>query len=169
MNAQTNSEAAADGARNSVPSAPDVGKEAKRLAAVILEVLAGLRTPPQAAQVVEFVAAALLPVGDARACAACSRPCRPKPKGRQPNPSGGLDAFAAGKRAVTARSVAAASAGARDAAEHRLEPPPRRRRRHRGRRWRKRKPSVRALSLAARLRQEAEAVPSDNGLSLAVS
>ena len=37
-------------ARHSVPVAPESTKEAKRKAAAVLEVLAGLRTPQQAAE-----------------------------------------------------------------------------------------------------------------------
>ena len=37
-------------ARNSVPLVPEASKDAKRLATVILEVWAGLRTPQQAAE-----------------------------------------------------------------------------------------------------------------------
>ena len=69
MNVPTAPKAIAKRPRNTVPIAPQASKEAKRLAAVILEVLAGLRTLPQAADALSRragIVAALLPVGSAR-------------------------------------------------------------------------------------------------------
>ena len=68
MNTTTAPKAFVKRPRNTVPIAPQASKEAKRLAAVILEVLAGLRTLPQAADALSRragIVAALLPVGGA--------------------------------------------------------------------------------------------------------
>ena len=52
--------------RNTVPLASGSSREAKRLAAVILEVFAGVRTLQQAAEALEMSLTALLPVGGTR-------------------------------------------------------------------------------------------------------
>lgn len=65
--------------------APAAGRDAKRLAAVILEVLAGLRTPAQAA-VASNVSVPRYYQLEMRAMAALVAACEPQPKGRRRGP-----------------------------------------------------------------------------------
>jgi hypothetical protein len=65
--------------------APAAGRDAKRLAAVILEVLAGLRTPAQAA-VASNVSVPRYYQLEARAMVALVAACEPQPKGRRRGP-----------------------------------------------------------------------------------
>jgi hypothetical protein len=144
-------------------------REAKRLAAAILEVLAGERTPAQAAQAlaVSLPRYYQLEAGALRGLLAA---CEPKAKGRQPN----LGADVAGLRRQVERlqrdlarqqalvrltQRAAGLAAALPAAKAA------------GKKARKRQPAARALTVAARLRVEegtAAAQPSDHGMSAAV-
>jgi hypothetical protein len=168
MNAATVPKALARRQRNSVPLAPEMNKEAKRLAAVVLEVLAGVRTPPQAATAIGRSLAGYYQL-EARALRGLLGACVPKPKGRQSNPANSvaqlqrenerLQRDLARQQSlvrVTQRSIGLSPPPA---------PPPKP---TGGKKTRKRKPVVRALSLAARLKREA-AEPtqsaSDNGLS----
>ena len=57
MNTATAPKAIVKRPRNTVPIAPQASKEAKKLAAVILEVLAGMRTMPQAAEALRSIVA----------------------------------------------------------------------------------------------------------------
>jgi len=145
--------------RNTVPIAPGVGKEAKRLAAVILEVLAGLRTLPQAAEALQLSLPRYYQL-EARALQGLLKACEPKPKGRQANPAAGMAALQRENERlqrdlarqqslvrVTQRSIGLSP-----------PPPPATTSKSSGKKTRKRKPLVRALSLAARLQQEAGAV-----------
>jgi hypothetical protein len=167
MTTATMSNALARRRRNSVPLAPEMNKEAKRLAAVVLEVLAGVRTPPQAATAIGLSLAGYYQL-EARALHGLLEACVPKPKGRQPNPVNGLAQLQRENERlqrdltwqqslvrVTQRSIGLSPAPA---------PPPK----AAGKKTRKRKPVVRALSLATRLKQEAAEppeTPGDNGLS----
>jgi hypothetical protein len=65
--------------------APAAGRDAKRLAAVILEVLAGLRTPAQAAQASNFSVPRYYQL-ELRAMAVLVTACEPPPKGRRRGP-----------------------------------------------------------------------------------
>jgi len=65
--------------------APTAGRDAKRLAAVILDVLAGLRTPAQAAPLVNVSLPRYYQL-EARAVAALVQACEPRPKGRRRGP-----------------------------------------------------------------------------------
>jgi hypothetical protein len=65
--------------------APAAGRDAKRLAAVILEVLAGLRTPAQAAQASNISVPRYYQL-ELRAMAALVTACEPLPKGRRRGP-----------------------------------------------------------------------------------
>jgi hypothetical protein len=142
--------------RNTVPLAPGASKDVKRLAAVVLEVLAGLRTPLQAAEALGRSEAGYYQL-EARALRGLLEACVPKPKGRQANPAGGLAQLQRENERlrrdlqrqqslvrVTQRSIG-------------LTPPPTPPPKAVGKKKRKRQPVVRALSLATRLRQEAEA------------
>jgi hypothetical protein len=68
---------------------PDASREAKRLAAVILEVLAGLRTPTQAAQAASVSLPRYYQL-ETRALAGLVRSCEPRAKGRQRTPTSEL-------------------------------------------------------------------------------
>lgn len=154
--------------RNSVPLAPGLSKEAKRLAAVILEVFAGLRTPPQAAEALAMSLARYYQV-EARAVQGLLEACEPRPKGRQPNPEREMTAIQRenerlrrdlGRQQSLVR-VAQRTIGLSP------PPPPKTTAKTSGKKSRKRKPVVRALSLATRLQQEATTTEaaSDNGVS----
>lgn len=67
------------------PIAPNSGREAKRLAAVILEVLAGARTPTQAAQAVSVSLPRYYQL-ETRAIAGLMNACEPRGKGRRHGP-----------------------------------------------------------------------------------
>jgi hypothetical protein len=73
-------------ARNSVPLVPQAGKDAKRLAAVILEVWAGLRTPQQAAEALRVSLPRYYQI-EANGLQGLVAGCAPRPKGRQVNPA----------------------------------------------------------------------------------
>ncbi len=78
-------------------------KEAeKRLAAAILEVLAGVRTPQQAAEALQMSLPRYYQL-EARGLHGLLEACVPKPKGRQPNPASEMDPASAGKRALAVR------------------------------------------------------------------
>jgi hypothetical protein len=153
--------------RNTVPLAPGASKDVKRLAAVVLEVLAGLRTPLQAAEAIGRSEAGYYQL-ETRALRGLLEACVPKPKGRQANPAGGLAQLQREnerlrrdlQRQMSLVRVTQRSIG--------LTPPPAPPPKAAGKKKRQRKPVVRALSLATRLRQEAEVVaeaPSDSALS----
>src|SRR6516225_12268500 len=69
--------------RNTVPLAAEASKEAKRLAAVILEVLAGVRQPSQAAEALQVSLPRYYQV-EARALRGLLAACEPRPRGRRP-------------------------------------------------------------------------------------
>jgi hypothetical protein len=154
--------------RNSVPLASEMSKEAKRMAAVLLEVLAGLRTPLQAAEALQVSLPRYYQL-EARGLHGLLDACEPRPKGRQADPGRAMALIQRENEQlrrdlsaqqslvrVTQRSIGLTPPAA---------PPPK----PSGKKTRKRKPVARALSMAARLRQEAEAMPSDNGLSAAAA
>jgi hypothetical protein len=65
--------------------APAGGREAKRTAAVILEVLAGTRSPPQAAQAIAVSLPRYYQL-ETRAIAGLVTACEPRPRGRRRGP-----------------------------------------------------------------------------------
>lgn len=71
--------------KNHKPLTLNGGREAKRIAAVILEVLAGVRTPTQAAQAVS-VSLPRYYLLETRAIAGLMNACEPRGKGRQRGP-----------------------------------------------------------------------------------
>ena len=73
-------------ARNSVPLVPQASKDAKRMAAVILEVWAGLRTPQQAAEALSVSLPRYYQI-EANGLQGLVAGCAPRPKGRQVNPA----------------------------------------------------------------------------------
>jgi hypothetical protein len=142
--------------RNSVPIAPQASKEAKRLAAVILEVLAGLRTLPQAAEALQVSLPRYYQL-EARGLRGLLEACEPKAKGRQPNPARELASLQRENerlRRDLTRQQALVRLSQKSVG---LNPPPAPSPKSAGKKGRRRKPVVRALSLAARLKQEANA------------
>jgi hypothetical protein len=155
MDAAKPAASAAKRPRNSVALAPGSSKEAKRLTAMILDVMAGVRTPQQAADALLMSLPRYYQV-EARALQALLEACEPRPKGRQANP---LREIAQIKREnerlrqdlgqqQSLVRMAQRAIG--------LSPPapPKPAAKTPGKKTRKRKPVVRALSLATRLRQE---------------
>jgi len=144
--------------RNSVPLAAGSSKEAKRLTAMILDVMAGVRTPQQAADALAMSLPRYYQV-EARALQALLEACEPRPKGRQANP---LREIAQIKRenGRLRRDLGQQQSLVRMAQRAiGLNPPapPKAAAKTPGKRTRRRKPVVRALSLATRLRQETTA------------
>jgi hypothetical protein len=142
-------------------------REAKRLAAAILETLAGERTPLQAAQAlgVSLVRYYQLEAGGLRGLLAA---CEPKPRGRQPDPGAEAEALRRANQRLqreVARQQALVRLTQRTSGLAAPAPAPK----VEGKKGRKRKASARALTVAQRLRRESEpgatAAPSENGVS----
>jgi hypothetical protein len=138
--------------RNTAPLTPQTSKEAKRLATVILEVLAGLRTPGQAAEALQTSLPRYYQL-ETRAVQGLAAACEPRPQGRRPEPTAALTALqqenarlqreasrqqALVRLAQRAVGVAAPAAPSPKASGKR-----------------KRRAKARALTAAARLRREA--------------
>jgi hypothetical protein len=134
---------------------PETSREAKRLAAAILEVLAGVRTPAQAAHATDVSLPRYYQL-EAQALAGLVRGCERLPKGRRRGPANAAAALAKENerlkrdlgRQQTLVRLAQRSVG--------LSPPPAV---AKGRR--KRTPTTRALVAAERLRAEADRVDRD--------
>ena len=136
--------------RNSVPLVPEAGKDAKRLAAVILEVWAGLRTPLQAAEALGVSLPRYYQI-EANGLQGLVAGCAPKPKGRQVNPAREATVLKQDNerlRRELGRQQALVRLTQRGLG---VAPPPAKPTTKKGRR---RKPVVRALTLAARLQPE---------------
>ena len=132
---------------------PDASREAKRLAAAILEVLAGLRTPAQAAEATEVSLPRYYQL-EARALVGLVRACERQPRGRRRETTAAAALAKENERLKrelgrqqTLVRLAQRSVG--------LGPPPA----AKGRR--KRRPTKRALVAAQRLRAEADRVDED--------
>jgi hypothetical protein len=143
-------------ARHTVPLATDVSKEAKRLAAVILEVLAGMRTPPQAATALQLSLPRYYQL-EARGLRGLLLACETRPKGRQANPATEISALQRQNERLQrdlARQQSLVRVTQRSMG---LSPPapPKASPQSPGKKTRQRKPVVRALSMASRLQQEA--------------
>jgi hypothetical protein len=148
MNAAASPSRPARRPRNSVPLLPEANKDAKRMAAVILEVWAGMRTPLQAA---EALGLSLPRYYQIEANGLHGLVAGIAPKGRQANPAREATALKRDNERLrrelsrqqafvrlTQRSLGVASPPAKSATG----------------RGRRRKPVVRALTLAARLQPE---------------
>jgi hypothetical protein len=139
----------------------DASAGAKRLAAAILEVLAGLRTPLQAAQAVGVSLPRYYQV-EAAGLRSLLSACEPKPRGRQANPL--AEVVVLRKQAERLQRDLARQQSLVRLAQRAVglsAPVPLTK--SAGKR-RRRKPVARALTVAARLRAEA-ATPNDNGVS----
>jgi hypothetical protein len=148
--------------RNTVPIAPQASKEAKRLAAVILEVLAGLRTLPQAAEALQLSLPRYYQL-EARGLRGLLEACEPKPKGRQPNPAREMAMIRRENERLQRELNRQQSLVRLSQRSIGLSPPPAPQPKSPGKKGRRRKPLVRALSLAARLKQEANAAEPPSG------
>jgi hypothetical protein len=173
------SAAAPGGARGGGPKPPRPGAprlragaasaEARRQAAAVLEVQAGVRTPTEVAQQLA-ISLTRYYIIEGRALHGLVAACEPRPRGRGPSPEGELAALrreceqlrrqAARQQAllrVTERAVGLAAAPAAPAAKAGQGQPKKRR---------PRKPKARALQAAAVLQEEEAPAPSpDNGMS----
>jgi hypothetical protein len=139
----------------------DASAGAKRLAAAILEVLAGLRTPLQAAEALSLSLPRYYQV-EAGGLRGLLSACEPKPRGRQVNPlaevmvlrrqAAHLQRDLARQQSLVrlAQRAVGLSAPAAKAAKA-------------GSKRRPRKPMARALTVAARLRAEAAGAGSGDG------
>src|SRR5215471_12872933 len=137
-------------ARNRVPLLPEAGKDAKRMAAVILEVWAGLRTPLQAAEALSVSLPRYYQI-EASGLQGLVAGCAPKPKGRQANPAHEAAALRRDNERLQrelGRQQALVRLTQRGLG---VAPPPAKPATKKGRR---RKPVVRALTLAARLQPD---------------
>jgi len=155
-------------ARNSVPLAPELTKEARRVATAILEVLAGARTPQQAADALQMSLQRYYQV-ESRGLHGLLEACVPKPKGRQPDPAGEARALRRHNEQLQ-RELARQQTLVRMAQRTiGLNPPPAPTAKANGKKSRKRKPAARALTLAKRLKQEASPaeMPVENAMPAA--
>jgi hypothetical protein len=129
-------------------------REAKRLAAVLLDVLAGARTPPQAAEVLGVSLPRYYQL-EARALAGLVRACERPPKGRRRAPPNAVATLAKENERLK-RELGRYQSLVRLTQRTVGVPPPAAPAKATGKR-RRRKPMVRATRRAERLR--AEAVP----------
>ena len=137
--------------RNSVPLVPEASKDAKRLAAVILEVWAGLRTPLQAAEALSVSLPRYYQI-EANGLHGLVAGCTPKPKGRQVNSTREATALKRDNerlRRELGRQQALIRLTQRGLG---VVPPPAKP--ATPKKGRRRKPVVRALTLAARLQPD---------------
>ncbi len=99
-------------------------RDAKRLAAVVLEVFAGLRTPQQGAEALAMSLGGYYQL-EARAMQGLLEACEPKPRGRQPDPEREMTVIRRENerlRRDLGRQSRRAGIGARHAADDRPEP-----------------------------------------------
>ena len=140
----------------------DVSKDAKRLAAVILEVLAGLRTPAQAAEALTLSLPRYYQL-EARGLRGLLEACEARPRGRQPDPAADVSALRRDNERLQRELTRQQSLVRLAQRTVGLPPPAAPASKKKGKRPRRR--AARALTVAARLRQEAEQVPDDGELS----
>jgi|SRR6516162_4482373 hypothetical protein len=130
--------------------APESSREAKRRAAAMLDVLAGLRTPAQAATLINVSLPRYYQL-ETRAVAALAQACEPQPHGRRRGPAQELAALAKENerlRHELGRQQSLVRLAQRSVGLNPPTAPPK------GRRRRK---TARALVAAARLREAADA------------
>ena len=134
----------------------DASREAKRQAAAVLEVLAGLRTPAQAATALELSQARYYLL-ERRALEGLLKACEPKPKGRQRRNNDLLRLRAENERLQRDlnRQQALARLAQRTVGLTAPAPTPAKP----GKKSRKRRPVARALSVATRLQQDLASDP----------
>jgi hypothetical protein len=142
----------------------EASKEARHLAAVLLEVLAGARTPLQAADALAVSLPRYYQL-EARGLRGLLAACEARPRGRQADPQTTVAALERDKARLQrdlARQQSLARLTQRVVGLGPPAPPPQ----ATGKKRRKRKPTARALTVAARLQQEAAATAAlDNSMS----
>jgi len=132
---------------------PDASKEAKRLAAMLLDVLAGSRTPPQAAETLGVSLPRYYQLED-RGLNGLLLACETRPRGRQANNSEMQLHMLTKENERLQRELARYQTLVR-LTQRSVGVPPPAPMKATGKR-RKRKPTVRALRRAERLREESE-------------
>jgi hypothetical protein len=135
-------------------NATGASREARRLAAVLLDVLAGARTPPEAAEVLGVSLPRYYQLED-RGLTGLVAACVARPRGRQANAETELHALTK-ENARLKKELARYQALVR-LTQRTVGVPPPAPAKAAGHKKRKRKPTVRAMRRAERLRQEAEA------------
>ena len=136
------------------PPGAEASRPAKQRAAAILEVLAGARTPTQAAQALSMSLSGYYALED-KALAGLVAACEPQPSGRAPDPAHRLAALereCQRWQRECARQQALVRAAQRSIGLAAVPPAPTK---DRGKKRRPRRPVVRALQAVGRLRQEA--------------
>ena len=137
----------------------DTSRQAKQVAAAILEVLAGARTPQQAAEALTVSLPRYYQL-ESRALRAVVAACEARPKGRVRSPASEVAKLTAQnaqlQREVTRQQALVRAAQRSVGLAPPAAPPPK----AAGKRARRRRPVARALSVATRLRQDT--APSDN-------
>jgi hypothetical protein len=130
--------------------------EAKRVAAAILEVLAGVRTTHDAAVAVGLSLTRYYQV-EARALAGFLQACEPRGTGRQPSAERELKALRRDNERLqreVARQQALVRIGQRSVGLAAVAPPPPKSNKSDGKKARRRRPVSRALQVAARFKPE---------------
>lgn len=135
-------------------------REAKRLAAVLLDVLAGARTPPQAAEVLGVSLPRYYQLED-RGVNGLTRACEARPRGRQADAQTELQALTKENERLK-RELGRYQSLVRLTQRTVGVPPPAAPAKATGKR-RRRKPMVRATRRAERLRAEAEPAAGADG------
>ncbi|MBN2194572.1 MAG: hypothetical protein JW751_17270 [Polyangiaceae bacterium] len=141
---------------------PRGSTQAKRTAAVILEVLAGVRSPREAARAISVSANRYYQLEE-RALDAMVAACEPRPRGRADSPTREVDRLKRQLKQLQGdvlRHQALARAAQRTVG---LVAPAKLEARATGKRRRRRKAVVRALKLAERLQSAASAEPAPQG------
>ena len=142
--------------------AEGVSREARRLAAAILEVLAGVRTPVEAAQQLA-ISVTRYDIDEGRALQGLVAACAPRPRGRVRSADSALVALRRACdqfRRQSARLQALLRLAQRTVGLAPAPPPAAKPDRAEGKKRRPRKPTARALKAAAAL-QEAAAAPAE--------
>jgi hypothetical protein len=145
------------GARPASPRlrADGVSREARRLAAAILEVLAGVRTPVEAAQQLD-ISVTRYYIDEGRALQGLVAACAPRPRGRVRNPDSELAAWRREcdqLRRHSARLQALLRVAQRTVGLASTPPPTAKADRAGSKKRRHRKPTARALKAAAALQE----------------
>jgi len=137
----------------------EASREARRLAAALLEVLAGLRTPTDAAAALGVSLPRYYQL-ESRALAGLLRACERPPHGRQPGPGRELAALRQANQKLQRdlqRQQALVRLAQRSLGLTPPATPPATK--GQGKKARKRRPQARALHVAARLQADAEPLP----------
>jgi hypothetical protein len=151
----------ATGTRPATPRlrADGVSREARRLAAAVLEVLAGVRTPVEAAQQLD-ISLTRDSIDEGRALQGLVAACAPRPRGRVRSPDSELAAVRREcdqLRRQSARLQALLRGAQRTVGLAPAPPPAAKPDRAGGKKRRPRKPTARALKAAAALQEQAAA------------